>query len=67
MRKIFDPCINRTLELIDGQVSSVMKAKLGKPKMVLVVGGFGRNEYLYGKVVDYCRQRGIETRQPLAP
>ncbi|KAK3997750.1 hypothetical protein QBC44DRAFT_228707 [Cladorrhinum sp. PSN332] len=67
MEQIFLPCVNRTLELIDGQVASVMKNKLGKPKMVFVVGGFGRNPYLYRKVQEYCQQRGIETRQPPRP
>jgi len=33
MQQVFDPCVNRTLELIDGQVDSVMKAGLGKPKV----------------------------------
>ncbi|KAK0726065.1 hypothetical protein B0H67DRAFT_480099 [Lasiosphaeris hirsuta] len=67
MQQMFDPCVNRTLELIDGQVDSVMKAGLGKPSMVFVVGGFGRNPYLYRKVQEYCSQRGIGTRQPQFP
>jgi len=33
MKKVFDPCINRTLELVDGQVAAVMKAGHGKPKV----------------------------------
>ena len=32
MKELFGPCVNRTLELIDGQVASVMKAGHGKPK-----------------------------------
>ncbi|KAM7198281.1 hypothetical protein V8F33_005072 [Rhypophila sp. PSN 637] len=67
MQQVFDPCVNRTLELIDGQVASVMNAGLGKPKMVFVVGGFGRNPYLYKKIQEYCSQRGIQTRQPPFP
>jgi hypothetical protein len=67
MKKVFDPCVNRTLELIDGQVASVMKGNLSKPKMVLVVGGFGRNPYLYLKIQEYCAARGISTRQPMNP
>jgi len=35
--------------------------------MVFVVGGFGRNPYLYRKVQEYCSQRGIGTRQPQNP
>ncbi|KAK4161725.1 hypothetical protein QBC43DRAFT_357267 [Cladorrhinum sp. PSN259] len=67
MQQVFLPCVNRTLELIDGQVASVMKNGLGKPKMVFVVGGFGRNPYLYRKIQEYCQQRGIGTRQPPRP
>ncbi|KAK3332846.1 hypothetical protein B0T19DRAFT_448679 [Cercophora scortea] len=67
MRSVFDPCVNRTLELVDGQVAAVMKAGLGKPKMVFVVGGFGRNRYLYRRIQEYCKERGIETRQPAWP
>ncbi|KAK6356035.1 hypothetical protein TWF718_000409 [Orbilia javanica] len=67
MKQIFDPCVNSTIKLIDGQVTAVMKAGLDKPKMVLVVGGFGRNQYLYRKIKEYCSTRGIETRQPKFP
>ncbi|KAK6337277.1 hypothetical protein TWF730_002683 [Orbilia blumenaviensis] len=67
MKQIFNPCINGTIQLIDGQVTAVMKSGLGKPKMVLVVGGFGRNKYLYRKIQEYCSTRGIGTRQPKFP
>ncbi|CAM1509097.1 Fc.00g028360.m01.CDS01 [Cosmosporella sp. VM-42] len=67
MKKFFDPCVNRTLELIDGQVAAVMKAGLGKPKMVFVVGGFGQNGYLYSRIQEYCDARNIQTRQPMFP
>ncbi len=33
MKKLFDPCVNRTLELIDGQVSAVKKKAGRKPKV----------------------------------
>jgi hypothetical protein len=33
MKKIFDPCVNRTLELIDGQVMDMMKNAKVKPKV----------------------------------
>jgi hypothetical protein len=67
MKKMFEPCVNRTLELIDGQVASIMRAGHGRPKMVLVVGGFGRNAYLYKRIETYCSARGIVTRQPKFP
>jgi hypothetical protein len=81
--EIFDPCVNRTLELIDGQVEAVMQRHGVKPKvglrsitsrrkltdqqMILVVGGFGMNQYLFNKITEYARARGIFTRQPQHP
>ncbi|KAK3378944.1 hypothetical protein B0T24DRAFT_663235 [Lasiosphaeria ovina] len=67
MELVFDPCVNRTLELIDGQVDSVMKTSSRKPKMVFVVGGFGSNPYLYSKIEEYCSQRSIAARFPPHP
>ncbi|KAF3129560.1 hypothetical protein TWF703_008847 [Orbilia oligospora] len=67
MKQLFDPCVSSTIKLIDGQATAVMKAGLGKPKMVLVVGGFGRNEYLYRKIKEYCSSIGTEIRRPRFP
>jgi hypothetical protein len=33
MKEMFDPCVNRTLELIDGQVASILKKGQSKPKV----------------------------------
>lgn len=35
--------------------------------MVILVGGFGRNSYLFKKVSEYCSERGILTRKPNFP
>ncbi|KAK0721720.1 hypothetical protein B0T26DRAFT_869972 [Lasiosphaeria miniovina] len=67
MELVFEPCVNRTLELTDGQVDSVMKTSSKKPKMVFVVGGFGSNPYLYSKIEEYCSERSIATRFPPHP
>lgn len=84
MKSFFDPCVNRTLELIDGQVAGVLKRHGVMPKvsfipdiatvrvltitqMVLVVGGFGRNEYLFSKITQYCKERNMTTRKPQFP
>lgn len=34
MKELFDPCVNRTLELIDGQVASLIKSGRSKPKVI---------------------------------
>ncbi len=36
-------------------------------KMVFVVGGFGRNQYLYSKIQEYCEGKDIQTRLPMFP
>ncbi|KUJ23235.1 uncharacterized protein LY89DRAFT_574266 [Mollisia scopiformis] len=69
---IFDPCVNRILELIDGQVAAVLKSGNRKPKARALitldnVGGFGRNEYLYSKIVEYCKDRNMLTSRPSFP
>ncbi|RPA89023.1 actin-like ATPase domain-containing protein [Choiromyces venosus 120613-1] len=65
-QEIFDPCINRTLELIDGQIAAV-HAKGSQVKYVFLVGGFGKSEYMFKKVQEYCVARGLETRRPPFP
>jgi len=67
MKSFFEPCVNRTLELVDGQVMDMMRSNQAKPKMILVVGGFGRNVYLFNKITAYANERGIETRTPDSP
>ncbi|KAH8678766.1 hypothetical protein BGZ60DRAFT_401802 [Tricladium varicosporioides] len=67
LKEIFNPCVNRTLELIDGQIAAILSSGHRKPKLVLCVGGFGRNEYLNSKIVEYCNDRNIGTRRPQFP
>ncbi|KAI9766295.1 MAG: hypothetical protein M1839_004926 [Geoglossum umbratile] len=59
MKEIFDPCVNRILELIDDQTDEVHKIG-SRVKHVLLVGGFGRSQYLYKKVQEYCTARGFK-------
>jgi hypothetical protein len=33
MKQFFDPCVNRTLELIDGQIASILRSGKPKPKV----------------------------------
>ncbi|KAF8541822.1 hypothetical protein BDD12DRAFT_803390 [Trichophaea hybrida] len=66
LREMFDPHVNRTLELIDGQIADII-ANGDKVKYVLLVGGFGNSDYLYNKVREYTTGRGIETRRPTFP
>jgi hypothetical protein len=34
---------------------------------VFLVGGFGKSEYMFKKVQEYCVARGLETRRPPFP
>lgn len=34
---MFDPCVSRTLELVDGQVAAITKAGYGKPKVSIAI------------------------------
>lgn len=42
LREIFEPIINRIIELVQGQIRATNK----NVKAVLLVGGFGQNNYL---------------------
>ena len=46
---IFEPVIREILDLIDDQISQV-RARVGKVKAILLVGGFGSNEYLKRRI-----------------
>jgi hypothetical protein len=37
MKQFFEPCVNRTLELIDGQVLDLMRRNQAKPKVSLTL------------------------------
>ncbi|KAF6840378.1 hypothetical protein CMUS01_03915 [Colletotrichum musicola] len=43
---IFDPVVDRTVELVQEQIESVLIKTEKKPKEIILVGGFGRNDYL---------------------
>jgi hypothetical protein len=84
MREVFESCVKRTLELVDGQVQALKNSGGSNPKAsrlplnpttwwadaaqtVFVVGGFGRNQYLFSRIKDYCEAKGIQARQPGFP
>jgi len=88
MCQIFDPCVNRTLRLLDGQIGAVTskgakikvvvspflhihqgthELTLASMQFVILVGGFGKSEYLLKKIKDHCRPKGIEVIRPSNP
>ncbi|KAL9040320.1 MAG: hypothetical protein Q9180_001977, partial [Flavoplaca navasiana] len=59
MRGLFDPVIDRVLDLINVQASSVTSVDL-----VVLVGGFGESEYLYQRVSMWASRVQIRVQQP---
>ena len=66
LREIFNPCVNRTLELIDGQVAEIHKTG-ARVKCVFLVGGFGKSNYLFKKIEEYAAERGFSAMRPANP
>ncbi|KAL8831907.1 MAG: hypothetical protein Q9170_005100 [Blastenia crenularia] len=59
MRSLFEPAINRILDLIRAQVKVVPSIN-----MILLVGGFGESEYLYQRVLAWASGTQIRVIQP---
>ncbi|KAI4283379.1 MAG: hypothetical protein L6R38_002191 [Xanthoria sp. 2 TBL-2021] len=59
MRSLFDPVIDRVLDLINVQVNTVSSVNL-----IVLVGGFGESEYLYQRVLMWASRAQICVLQP---
>ncbi|KAK2772863.1 hypothetical protein CKAH01_13767 [Colletotrichum kahawae] len=46
LTEVFDPVVNRTTKLVKKQIDSVLRKTGRNPKKVILVGGFGRSDYL---------------------
>ncbi|KAI9890224.1 MAG: hypothetical protein M1814_004386 [Vezdaea aestivalis] len=66
LTEMFEFSVNRSLELIDGQVADI-QAKGARVKAVFLVGGFGKSNYLFSKIKEYCTERGFEALRPENP
>ncbi|RPA76413.1 hypothetical protein BJ508DRAFT_331183 [Ascobolus immersus RN42] len=54
---IFEPVVERVLELLRGQILAVLKAEGNNTvSCILLVGGFGSSEYLYKRIQKFLRQ-----------
>ncbi|KAL7266521.1 hypothetical protein RUND412_010931, partial [Rhizina undulata] len=63
--KIFDPVVNRIVDLVDGQISNVM-TKGQKVSAIILVGGFGASEYLCKRLSNQLFPGGkVRVIQPL--
>lgn len=59
MRSLFNPVIDRVLDLINVQVNTVSSVNL-----IVLVGGFGESEYLYQRVLMWASRAQIRVLQP---
>ncbi|KAL7275881.1 hypothetical protein RUND412_001158 [Rhizina undulata] len=64
VRSIFDPVIDKIVDLVDDQIRNVRK-KGGKIAAILLVGGFGASEYLRKRLREQIFFGGtVEVMQP---
>ncbi|KAI9759750.1 MAG: hypothetical protein M4579_002135 [Chaenotheca gracillima] len=63
MRELFDPVIDKIVELIKVQVMTVSAGPL-RVNSILLVGGFGESEYLFKRVNEWASQWDIQVIQP---
>ncbi|KAF3095664.1 hypothetical protein TWF569_003538 [Orbilia oligospora] len=65
MRSLFDPVIDKVIELIAEQVRQIAHVdKTASNRQILLVGGFGQSPYLYNRVVAWAKPQGINVLQP---
>ncbi|KIL55734.1 hypothetical protein M378DRAFT_134141 [Amanita muscaria Koide BX008] len=62
MAKFFDPAIQDIISGIENQCRHTRDGI--SIKYALIVGGFGRSQYLYQKLCDYCDSNGIVILRP---
>ena len=63
MRRLFDPIIDKVVNLIQEQVS-MASAGTNRIRAILLVGGFGESDYLYLRIRAWASAFGIEVLQP---
>ncbi|KAI9773911.1 MAG: hypothetical protein M1840_006137 [Geoglossum simile] len=63
MKSFFDPCVDRIVELIKGQIAQVERLRV-RPKNVFMVGGFAESRCLQEEIEHSLRLRNIQLRRP---
>ncbi|EPS43619.1 hypothetical protein H072_2450 [Dactylellina haptotyla CBS 200.50] len=56
LKILFDPVVDKIIQLVDGQVEAVSRNSATVSK-VFLVGGFGESQYLYDRMVRWARER----------
>lgn len=63
MKGLFDPCVDKVVDLIQGQIQQVERTK-NRVKNVFLVGGFGESLYLQQELKKSLDLRKIKMRRP---
>ncbi|KAH0538333.1 hypothetical protein FGG08_005068 [Glutinoglossum americanum] len=63
MRSFFDPCVDRIVELIEGQIAQVARLQT-RLKNIFLIGGFAESKYLREEIEYSLRLRNIQVRRP---
>ncbi|KAF2245898.1 hypothetical protein BU26DRAFT_552916 [Trematosphaeria pertusa] len=66
LKHLFDPCIEQTLALINGQIQTIKRTG-SQVKYVFLVGGFGMSKYMFDRVRAFTLAQGITTIHPPHP
>lgn len=62
-REAFDPCVEKTVDLIAAQIGQI--ERLGsRVKLVSLSGGFASSDYLFAEINRFTKPRRISTRRP---
>ncbi|ORY17909.1 hsp70-like protein [Clohesyomyces aquaticus] len=65
MKDLFDPVVEKILELVSNQVAAV--SRRGNPRVdtLILVGGLGGSPYVREAVSDWCREHSIRPTTPM--
>jgi molecular chaperone DnaK (HSP70) len=64
MTEMFTFPIQQTLDLIDGQIEEAQKTGNINLKYVFLVGGFSESPYMYYKIKEFVKAKGLKTTRP---
>jgi len=62
LREMFDPCVDRIIDLIAGQIGLVQDTG-SRVRYVFLTGGFAQSPYLFDQVHQFTRLRRIQTKR----
>jgi hypothetical protein len=64
MIEMFQFPIQKTCDLIDGQIEQMQQTDNVKLKYVFMVGGFSESPYVYSKIKEFVETKGLKTIRP---